>query len=174
MELFQLIQKHQKNKHQLQIQDVYKLLYQSVFGVAHILKHQRKAKKLLEEELQSIEASTDEALIENISTNAEIVRINLRPFKALSLSTDLLFSVMLKSAKLTNATRENFDEIWGEFKNLVRSGRLCFDQSELKKFDTLIIEKKCPPVHHSGAYRAANRPAYRVVQLDIFKEYFAD
>lgn len=174
MNLYDLIQKHQQSKLKLLVQDVYKLLYQSVLGVGHLLEHPQAGKKSLEKELNTIEASTTDSLIETISTNDEIVRINLRHFKALKLSTEILYKVMILSAKATTGSQPDLERVWSEFKHLVKEGKLNYNKSELKKFDAWIVKNNYPRVHHSEIYRATNRPAYRVIRLSIFRTYFSE
>ena len=170
--LVELIKFHQQNKLYFSIQDVYKLLYQSVFGVAHILDNQNKAKKYLLHEFNSITASIEEPLIEPISPDSKIVRINLRPFKAHHKKIDTLFQVMIISAHKIKGTLPGFHIVWNKFKQAVHNKQLNFNESELIKFDKKIKLENYPPVHHSEKYKSANKPAYRVVNKRIFEQLF--
>ena len=156
----------------LEVVDVYKMLFQSVFGIKHILHD--KAKRHLEEELSTLEMnkSSDESLIENISVDNVMVRVNLRPFKMRGLSSDKLFSAMVTSAKETKGTQKAFLKLWNRFKSLVEAGRLSFDRSSLEDFDKRVKKENYPLYHHSERYRRSYNPAYRVVKREVFKRIF--
>ena len=156
----------------LEVVDVYKMLFQSVFGIQHILHD--KAKQYLEEELSTLEMQkfSDEPLIENISIDNVMVRVNLRPFKMRSLSSDKLFLAMVTSAKETRGTQKAFLKLWNRFKSLVEAGKLNFDRSILEDFDRKVKKENYPPYHHSERYRRSYRPTYRVIKREVFKRIF--
>ena len=168
--LIPLLKYHQQTKENFSIQDAYKLIYQGGFGVAHILQIPERAKQYLVKEMESIEGTNKEPLIENISVSGELVRINLRPFKKSGRSVEKLFEIMIRSAKETNGDLEKFLTQWGEFKQAVINGRLKFNIQELEKFDQKVKAENYPAVHHSPEYREANKPAYRVVKKEGFNK----
>ena len=156
----------------LQVVDIYKMLFQSVFGIQHILHD--KAKRYLQEELSTLKMlkSSDEPLIENISIDNVMVRVNLRPFRMRGLSSDKLFLAMIASAKEPMGTQEAFLKLWNRFKSLVEAGKLNFDESSLEDFDKKVKRENYPPYHHTERYRRSYRPAYRVVKREVFKKIF--
>lgn len=170
--LEELIKWHQKLRPDLEIADVYKMLYQSVFGIQHILND--RAKQYLEKELSTLEMSKlpHEPLIENISTDNQMIRVNLRPFKTQGLSSDKLFFAMVTSAKETLGTQKAFMGLWSQFKSLVETGKLNFDKSSLEDFDKKVKKENYPPFHHSERYRKSYSPAYRVSKKEVFKRIF--
>ena len=170
--LIPLLKFHQQTKENFSIQDTYKLIYQGVFGVAHILENPDVAKQYLAKEMNTIEGINSEQLVEIISVSGDMVRINLRPFKKSGGSVEKLFEIMTRSAEETRGDMEKFLNQWGEFKQAVIQGKLNFNIQELEKFDNKVKAENYPAVHHSPGYRKANRPAYRVVKKRIFLEYF--
>jgi len=168
--LISLIEKHQHVKKNFAVQDAYKLIYQGVFGVAHIMENPERANQYLEKEYASVDSSKDEPLIEDISVAGEIVRINLRPYKYSGGSVDQLFEVMTQSVKETNGSKDDFLSLWKNFKQAVFDGHLKFDKQELEVFDRKIKAANYPAVHHSPGYRETNKPAYRVVKKSIAKK----
>lgn len=175
----ELIKSHQKMRPGLEIQDIYKLLYQSVFGPEHLLNP--GAESDLEKEFAALtdEPSTAEPLVENISADAEVVRINLRLFKKNNLSLEKLWAVMVISERdlRPRANAEGFEKTWEEFKKLISEKELNLNPAELETFDKMINAAKkttdaYPTVHHSGKYRQDYKPAYRVVKNSVFREYF--
>jgi len=168
--LIALIREHQKIKKNFKIQDAYKLIYQSVFGVGHLTVNSDLARKNLKQELDSVRAIDDEKMIENISISGEIVRLNLRPYKYQNGNIDRLFQAMLRSAGEITGSRDDFLKRWSEFKQAVILGDLNFDKEHLKIFDAKVKSENYPARHHSAAYKEANQPAYRVLKNDLARK----
>lgn len=169
-----LVREHVRLHRSLGIEDVYKLLFQGVLGVGHILRDNERAWTWLVEEFEGVEAEgfPDEPLLERVSVDGEVVRVNLRPFKRLGLSLKGLFKVMLKSAQRIEEDKERFVELWKRFIKLVREGRLDFDYEHLLEFDGNVKAAGYPAVHHSREYAEVNKPAYRIADRRVYREFF--
>jgi hypothetical protein len=158
----------------LRVRDVYKLLFQGVMGVEHILEDREGARRWLKEEFESVDVGEflEEPLLERVSVDGSVVRVNLRPFRRLGLSLEGLFEVMVKSAERIRADKEEFVRVWRGFVELVRVGRLDFDYERLREFDAKVKDMDYPPVHHSRGYAEANKPAYRIAHKQTYQEIF--
>jgi len=169
-----LVREHVRLHRSLGVQDVYKLLFQGVLGVGHILRDKEGAWRWLVEEFEEVDASEflEEPLLERVSVDGGVVRVNLRPFKRLGLSLERLFDVMVASAERIEEDKDRFVEVWKRFIQLVRIGRLDFDYERLKEFDENVRAAGYPPVHHSREYAEANKPAYRVIHKKTYQERF--
>lgn len=166
--LWELVNWHQRLRPKLEIQDVYKLLYQSVFGVGHIIRSGGQALECLRREMESIDlrVQQDENLAENISLDGRMLRVNLRPFKRRGLDAEKLFEAMKLSAEGNRGTAQTFQKLWRDFGSLVASGAFGFDTKRLKEFDKFVRENKYPVVHHSPIYNKLYAPSYRVVEAE--------
>ena len=142
--------------------DLYKLLYQGVFGVGHIMDEGALDWLRAEAEKLDIEENPDEPLLEDISADGKIVRVNLRPYLRRGLPLEGLFEAMKETSRL-DGSKEEFMDAWDVLKALVASGRLEVDIGEFKWLDEELQREGCRPHHHSEAYRNEYRPAYRVV-----------
>ena len=170
-----LVEFHQQQHKDLKVQDVYKLFYQAAFGVEHILADSTEATSYLMSELAAADSSLPgEPLLERISLENELVRVNLRPFKALNLSPPLLVQVMFQSARETIPDTLMFYRLWNEFSALVRFGLLKFPPDDLKERESKSEIAVMKPIHHSTEYGGSNRPAYRVVRRAIFEAAFGE
>jgi hypothetical protein len=169
-----LVRRQQRLHLNLGVQDVYKLLFQGVMGVAHILGDKERARRYLEDEFAGADVSEflDEPLVEDISVGGGVVRVNLRPFKRLGLSLDNLFKAMIISAERLKEDKEAFITLWNKFMELVKDRRLDFDYEALAEFDRVMRDRGYPPVHHSKEYVKANKPAYRVVGKKVYQKMF--
>ncbi|HCM96863.1 MAG: hypothetical protein A2X25_05395 [Chloroflexi bacterium GWB2_49_20] len=81
--LSRLLLEHSARYPHLQVQDVYKLLYQAAMGSGHAVPDAARAQAWLEEEMRSLKADAHQPLVEQISPEARlerrIVRVHLHP-----------------------------------------------------------------------------------------------
>ena len=170
----QLVEFHQQFRPDLQVQDVYKILYQANFGVEHILTDTAGVRTYVLEELASMDTTDrSEPLLERISTSGEMVRVNLRPFKAMNLNPEALLQLMYRSAVETRPDTLTFYREWNEFVAMVRYDLLKFPLNDAGAWDARLTAGFLQPVHHSEQYTQAWRPAYRVTRRLLFESIFA-
>jgi hypothetical protein len=173
--VLQLVEYHQHLRPQLQVQDVYKLLYQANFGVAHILTDTAEVRKYLLDEIGAMDTTIrGEQLIERISPTDDIVRINLRPFSRLQLDPEKLVAAMFLSASETKPDTEEFYHDWNEFSGLVRFGLLKFPIKDLEEWNARVSSGNLAPAHHSPQYMENYKPAYRVVRRSVLESTFQE
>jgi hypothetical protein len=150
----------------MQARDVYKLLYQAAFGVEHLLTDTAGVKAFLKQELAHTDTgSGPEPLLERISPDGRMVRVNLRPLRALNFPADSLVEAMFTSAAETIADSMLFHRGWNEYVALVRYGLLPAP-ADLAEWTRRVADGELGPAHHSAGYVEANRPSYRVVRRD--------
>jgi len=146
--------REQMNKHpSMQMQDIVKLCYQAAKGPEHIVEDINFARNYLLRELEETPAAAGE-LYEAISD--DFVRINLAAWKFNKLPDEWLLKMFVSSA----AHRADGDEKLEEYLNA--AGEL-FDDSAWAEYAAQYRAKGKPAVHHSEAYREAEKPAYRVL-----------
>jgi hypothetical protein len=166
-----LIRRHLERRPQMRAVDVYKLLYQGVFGVRHLFKKETRRRLEAEARTLRLDEHPEEPLIEEASADSSMVRVNLRPYLRRGLPLSRLFTAMELSA-WEKGRVEEFLKAWGLFKELVSSGRLIFDNEEIEELDRDLEIEGCQPRHHSEAYRRAYAPAYRVVKREVLERMF--
>lgn len=105
----------------------------------------------------------DEPLVEAISADGAMVRVNLRPYLRGGQTLESLFEAM-KATALVEGSTDEFMEAWVAFIELVEEGRIEIAPSELEELEDELREKGAIPHHHSEEYREAYSPAYRVVK----------
>jgi len=161
---------HLRRRPRMEVRDVYKLLYQGVFGVAHIMGE--KAWERLKEEAERVAQMDylDEPLVEPVSVDGGVVRVNLRPYIRQGGDLGALYRAMLESSVHEGDPAE-FASLWGVFKEAAAELKLDFDDETIRLYDRSLEEKGPEPRHHSAAYREAYYPAYRVVMRRMFEEY---
>jgi len=162
-EVRRLVNDHLKMRPAMQVVDVYKLLFQGVYGVGHLLSKDAKSYLLDEAAKIRVEDHQEEKLIESISPDGEIIRVNLRPFLRKKLSLTVLFEAMIRSN--VDGDADTFLDRWRSFVDLVETGELPFSKCEVKELDIKIKPGQIKPMHHSQKYREEYYPSYRVIKL---------
>jgi len=167
------IKMHVERYPKAQPRDIYKLIFQGVYGVGHIITG--KAWDYLQEEASkiSIEDYPDRPLIEPVSPDGFMIRVNLRPFMRMNLSLEGLFQVMTASADV-EGDEDRFIELWRVFVDLVEIGNIPMELERIRVIQDSIREEGIKPKHHTEAYRQVYYPAYRVVRLDMFRGKFGE
>jgi hypothetical protein len=154
---------------QMEVTDIYKLLFQGVFGIGHLITE--KAWDRLKSEAGSLDLNDrpKEPLKERVSPDGEMIRVNLRPYLRKSLSLKDLYEAMIETAKYEGKFEE-FLKYWKTFKKLVKREELNLDKEKINLVDKqLENEKKAIPRHHSQKYRETYHPAYRVIRQKTLK-----
>jgi len=163
-ELAGLVAEHHGRRPLMRAADWYKLLYQGVFGVGHIL-GEASYDRLVEEAGRVRDLGPrDEPLLERVSADGSMVRVNLRPYMGMGGSLEELLGAMQASSSL-HGSPARFIRLWRRFKALAGQLHLGLDHQEVCELDDLLSDRGLVPMHHTPEYREAYYPAYRVVGL---------
>jgi hypothetical protein len=147
----------------MQIEDLYKLVYQATLGNEHLMTDSAMVHDYLIQELESVRADSAEPLLEEISPDGAVVRLNLRPFKARHGDHHALFRAMMQTARTFQKSPERLEQRLGDLEQMAGSGAIPFDANSVKSYFRAMREKGYPAVHHSNAYKEKYSPAYRII-----------
>ena len=150
----------------IQLQDILKMCYQSVFGPEHMLADVDRAKAYFMQEYNATPTDFSAPLFEPLSDT--FCRVNLAAWKAKELDAGKLFELFFASAKeKTSATEKDFDDCAKHVETLLAKKLLPFSLEEWTDCYAAYKKNGMPPVHHSDAYRLAEQPAYRLVRINL-------
>lgn len=147
-------------------QDGVKLLYQNEFGPGHLIADPAQASRRLAEEYARTPRRPELPLFEDIGCG--FLRVMLP-----ALEEELLEetgTAFLRSAALRAGSGERFAQKLAQLRALTAEGAFAFTSAELEEYLAAYTAAGCPPVSHSGAYREAYSPAYRVVHSRFLGE----
>ena len=147
--------------------DVVKLCYQAARGAEHLLADPERARMYLFRELESTEASADMPLVELISD--AVARVNLAPWKAQGRSADELFELFSATASSCGEGEDLLPDYLAEAEAWVAASGTSVTLEAWREFMAWYRAQGCPAVHHSESYRAAERPAYRIVRRELLE-----
>jgi hypothetical protein len=158
----ELVVLHKEARPEMRARDAYKFLYQGVFGVGHIMGP--GAWDYLQKETTGIDLNDQlgDPLMESVSLDGSVVRVNLRPY----MREGYLLNHLMEAMRNSEVTGDpvQFVEIWDAFAELVWSGKLDFEHNEVDAINTSLDRNNPQPQHHTPQYREAYHPTYRVVR----------
>jgi hypothetical protein len=152
---------HYKAHKALEPQDVYKLIYQRVFGPEHLIDSSRAAKERLYLEVLHLPTTpAQEPLLEPLSP--VLCRVNLQPFVQGGGSVEVLWRLFRQTVReFQPGTLVDLERQWRRF--LVTPWAGHYAPEILGQFWQRMATADFPPIHHSRTYAEANTPHYRVV-----------
>jgi hypothetical protein len=117
----------------------------------------------LEREVEKLAEGPEEPVIDPISADGRVVRVNLRPYVAGKGDLGLLLEGFARTAKDYRGTEGQLRSYWRCAERIAEEGAFSLAVDELRSFFKEMERLEFPAVHHSGEYDRAYRPAYRVV-----------
>lgn len=142
--------------------DAVKLLFQSEFGGGHLIADQSNSLAALQAEYAAVAHDPACPLLEDIGEGK--VRVMLAAAGEGSYPLEELNEDFVRSANRRTGSRAHFLEKLDLLRALAGAGELPFSLEALEDYLDGYLAAGCPPVSHSPEYRAACRPAYRVVE----------
>jgi hypothetical protein len=142
-------------------------VHQAAFGNGHLIDDEAGARAYLQAELDGVTADSSEPLIEALTPDGSVVRVNLRPFKAEGRDVKRLGDAMLASAPRLQPQPDRFDRWWQELVDAASAGAVPFDAAALRAFGAARKAEGYPAIHHSPDYESRYHPAYRVVLREL-------
>lgn len=142
-------------------QDGVKLIYQNEFGGGHLIADPVRSLERLRAEWAAVSRDSSAPLAEDIGNG--MVRIDLGGLDPAEYPLEALNRDFVRSAELHRGSMDAFLEKLDVLRELAEKGAFGFSARELEDYLSPYLESGCPPVSHSGVYRAAYHPAYRVV-----------
>jgi hypothetical protein len=154
-----------QNERAVEMVDAYKWLFQAVHGAEHAVPDEVRARSWLEREWATLTPpQAGEPLLVPLRPDGQVVRLNLRPYRAAGGAPSLLLEAFLRGAARVQPDRAAFVVVWHALGAQVRGaafGRLT--GATWGELDREMVPQGYPAVHHSAAYRETHQPAYRVL-----------
>ena len=154
-----LLAEHYQRYPDLQIQDVFKFIYQSACGCEHLVSDVNEAVLRIRAEWES---HTMESGCRADALDGDYSRIHLSYLDE-GLSAETLGKLFAASAKKEQNSLWKIQNKLSVARELVGENALPFSPEEFDKAAEEWKEQGCPAIHHSNRFREAYRPAYRVI-----------
>ncbi len=147
----------------MEVQDLYKLIHQAAMGSEHAISSVDVARSWLEREVAELGEGPEEPVVDAISPDGQIVRINLRPYLRSGGDLPALLDAFIQTANEYQGTTDKLRHFGSYARRMAEEGGLPLDPAELASFFDRMEAEGFPAVHHSSAYEEAYHPAYRVI-----------
>lgn len=164
-ELAEILTAHARRYPSMAPCDAVKLVFQNEFGGGHLIADPGQSLDRLCAEYKAVVHDPDAPLAEDIGSG--MVRIMLSALRADELET--LNADFVRSARRHTGSQGGFRQKIGLLRELARQGIFGFSSRALEDYLEKYRAAGCPPASHSPEYRAAYRPAYRVVRRSASK-----
>lgn len=150
-----LLRAHFDAHPRMEIRDALKFLHQRHMGPGHLIRDEAAVRRRLEDEWHGVEADPAAPLAETLGNG--LCRLDLAACKGRGLSPETVFRLFLLTARKVKPDRAGLE------KDLDLVYGLPFPEAEVRAALERYRAAGCPMLSHSGTYRAAYAPAYRVV-----------
>jgi len=175
--LSRLLLEHSIRYPNLQVQDVYKILYQAAMGSGHAIPDTKQAQFLLEEEISRLQADAHQPLVEQISPETKlerkVVRVHLRPYLATTLDMTPLLEAFVHTANTFEASIQRLEHFAALVTQIPLKADLHFSSCDFADYMSEMRDRKYPAIHHSDTYNQLYQPAYRVVAVRFLSPILA-
>jgi hypothetical protein len=163
----QVVSVHVERYPAMEVQDLYKLLFQAAMGSEHAVRDRQVAREWLEREVANLAPREEDRIIESLPPDNGLVRVHLRPYIERGGDLEELLDAFLETATRYPPSTQRLEMYWSLVESMAESGDLPFARQQLAAYIATQRERGLPPVRHSAVYRDLYRPAYRVVLLDV-------
>jgi hypothetical protein len=153
----------------MQPEDVYKLIFQAAMGSRHAGLDSAMAAEWLAREIASLPPGPEEPILDTISADGRMVRVNLRPYLAAGGSRDALLSAFVRTAREYRGSTADLRRELSDVERMAAAGLIPLARGSLHEYFERMRARGYPAVEHSDAYEAAHHPAYRVVLLPFLE-----
>ncbi|MBN1879467.1 hypothetical protein JW823_05095 [bacterium] len=146
------------------IQDYYKLLYQSAFGMEHLVQDWNQFSLFLNHEMSSADPDVSIPLIKDITIFHPVARINLAAAAASGITVDTITRMCVESMRsFKPLTPSVFTTLLADFLTIMINDPFSFTVEQVNTFRSTISDNIFRAVHHSDIYRSLYSPHYRLV-----------
>ena len=164
-----IVLEHIKQFPEMQVQDLYKLVFQAAMGSEHAVADPLQVHENLVAEIDGSIPQTGIPMTLPLSSAHPLIRINLHPFRSAGGSLTDLAHAFVRTALIFQPSQDRLAQYWSCVVSMATSGKLPFIRRQLEHYGDQRRTEGYPVVHHSPQFRNIYRPAYRVVLKDLLE-----
>ena len=151
---------------EMQVQDVYKLVFQAAFGPQHAAIDSAMVFDWLNGEWATVDTTNPAPEIEPITPDSSMVRVNLGAYKRNGGDKQSLGMKFLHTARHFRGSKKIFLKYWRDVELLAKKDLIPFTRQELADYLRQMKKKGLPAMHHSEKYMQLYKPSYRVIAIE--------
>ena len=162
-----LVRAHLVRYPAMQPADAYKLLHQATLGSEHAVPSREMASRWLRREIAELPPGPFEPMVDTLGMGGRFARINLRPFLAAGGSPDSLLAAFVRTAEVAARDTAQLACALGVVREMIAAHEVTWAADSVNRLFSDAAAAGYPAMHHSDAFSAAYRPAYRVVSVTL-------
>lgn len=165
-----IIRSHSVRYPLIRSSDIYKLIYQAAMGSAHRVRSIDSAREHFKEEISRITCGPAEPVVDIITHDGSVCRINIRPYLQAGYSPEKLIGMFARTAEEFTGSTVQLEMYCWWILRMKADGLLTANIKDIDQYLTEMAESGYPAVHHSSVYRNAYSPSYRVIKSVLISE----
>jgi hypothetical protein len=170
-DLCHLLEQHLTWYPLMQVEDIYKLIYQGAMGSGHSITSSQEFIHQLNTEYASLQPAPDERPLETVRPDHTLLRLNLRPYKANHLDTKHLIPLLIETSRQFTASAAELVQDWNTFIHYCEQNKgFPFKVQYIRQFTHWLEKEDYPAIHHSPVYRHNYQPSYRLIGIQFVTE----
>lgn len=147
----------------MEARDLYKFLHQAAMGSEHAVKDTNAVKTWMEREVAGLDTTITNNLVEPLSPDGSLVRINLRPYLKGGDNPDELLKAFVSTANKFSGSTNTLANYILTTKEMIACKEIPVDENIFSSLTDELAKNGFPSIHHSLTYEKLYKPAYRVV-----------
>ena len=167
-----LINEHLKRYPLLQIEDLYKLLYQSTLGNGHAITDSAQVARWLSHDLMNLQESSSEQLADTLGSCGRFARVHIKAFIQYGGDPSELLKAFMVTGHSYPPDSTAFFCALSTARDMAEKGKLPWNDDSLDSFIDQQATLHYPAIHHSDRYDSAYHPAYRVIARELLPDLF--
>jgi hypothetical protein len=147
----------------MEARDLYKFLHQAAMGSEHAVKDTAAVRVWMKNEIEKLDTAITNNLIENLSPEGDLVRVNLRPYLKSGKNPDELLNAFITTANGFRGSKETLTGFINKAKKMIVEKKIPVEESIFVSLTDELAKSGYPAIHHSLVYEKLYKPAYRVI-----------
>ena len=153
----------------MEARDLYKFLHQAAMGSEHAVKDTNAVKAWMTKEVAELDTTIPNELIEQLSPDGTLVRVNLRPYLKTGDKPEELLKAFVSTANDFSGSKETLSGYISATKKMIARKEISVDENIFSSLTNELEKSGFPAIHHSLTYEKLYKPAYRVIDRKYLK-----
>jgi hypothetical protein len=165
-----LIDSHLKRYPDLQIEDLYKLVYQATLGNSHAISDSAEVRDWLKRDMADPSQNVNEPMIDTLGSCGRFARIHLYAYRLSGRQPEKIIQTFINTSVRFPADSDAFFCAVEVVRKMSAEGKLPWKDSITIQFLSEQAVKKYPAIHHSEKFISKYHPHYRIIAVELIPD----
>jgi len=150
----------------MQVQDLYKLIYQAAKGAEHLINDQVRFREAFLKEWNATATDDEIPLLETIAPGGSVMRIHFAACRSAGINADTIYEKVLASTEGFTGDPQRVNVYWETARSLAEKFNW-FPAGCMGEFLQNMHEKYLSVVRHSAVFKNTYQPHYRLIRAEV-------